>query len=228
MANNVYDREKVLEIIVEYFFKEYRDGDLSVPFGKLYAQIVQYASVSHQNIRMPAVSQARKIIISELKEHGLFKDTDKLTSETVCRLTELYYDDENVEEAFQHEYQVFIYSDNPIIFTIRLPHAELLNHLAEGISTEKNKSLMWGRIKLIYDMCKKIKRKNPKLILAVIPEFNRMVYLNQNGKIRSDIHDLNPICDTLCIFVRNTADGRALIEKMKNPPQSLNDLTEEL
>ena len=49
-----------------------------------------------------------------------------------------------------------------------------------------------------------------------------MVYLNGSGKIKSRMNELDPLCDTLCMFVKNTLEGQALVERMSQmPPHSL-------
>ena len=103
---------------------------------------------------------------------------------------------------------------NPIVCTIKLPPVEILDILAEGYGIERNKSITWGRINMIQRICRKIKQENPELILAVIPEFNRMMYLNQNGRIDSEVRDCDIICDTLCMFVRNTKEGRKFVKEL--------------
>lgn len=214
MPNHKYDHDKIIEMIAEYFFTKYQNGDLSISFKKLYSDIVQYAHSAHKKVKMPAFSQARKILIAELKAENLLENGENITTEIAHRITKLFYDDSNMDELLHHEYDITLYRENPIVCTIKLPSVEILDILAEGYGIERNKSITWGRINMIQRICRKIKQKNPELILAVIPEFNRMMYLNRNGLIDSKIKDCDIICDTLCMFVRNTEEGRKFVKEL--------------
>lgn len=214
MSNIKYNAEKILSIIVEYFHKAEKDNYLSRPFEEVYSEIVQYASKFHKGVRMPSFSQTRKLIISELKELGQFNEGDRLSSTVAYKLCNFYYDDENIENVLLNEYAVSLYCDSPVICTIKLPPVEVLDMLAESISDKKKKSHTWGRINIIYHLCNRIKKKNSDLIYAVIPQFNRMVYINSKGKIYKEVSDINPICDTLCMFVKNTTEGRDFVKKI--------------
>lgn len=68
---------------------------------------------------------------------------------------------------------------------------------------------------LIRRLCRSIKKTNPELILAVVPESNRVIHLNADGKIDREMASLNPICDTLCMFVKDGEEGRKLINEFK-------------
>lgn len=212
MANQIYNKEKVLEIIAEFFHQDNAEEYLSLPFETVYSDIVKFAAKKHRRVQMPKFAQARKLIISELSDWGLFQDGERLSTQTAYRLKKRYYDD--------YAYDVTIYADDPIICTIKLPPAEILDMLAVGISDAKNKSHLWGRINVIRNLCSRIKKRNPDLILAVVPEFNRMIYLNENGNISSGMEELNPICDTLLMFVKNTPEGRELVKQMEYQPPS--------
>jgi hypothetical protein len=104
----------------------------------------------------------------------------------------------------------------PIVCTIQLPPVEILDALANGISKSNKTSRIWGRFTLIDWLCQRIKKRDPKTILAVVPQLSRAVCIKENGKIRNDISDLSPICDVLCMFVKDTPEGRALVQKMKD------------
>ena len=80
---------------------------------------------------------------------------------------------------------------------------------------------MWGKIDSIRKLCDRVKKRDPENILAVIPESNRMVYLNETGKINNKMKELDPICDTLLMFVKNTPAGRELVNSMSLTPLSI-------
>lgn len=44
-----------------------------------------------------------------------------------------------------------------------------------------------------------------------------MIHLNSDGKIDKYINDINPLCDTLCMFVKNTPEGKNFINEIKIP-----------
>lgn len=51
MPNIKYDKEKVIEIILEYFFLQ-DEKCTSMPFEKLYTEIVKYASLNYKKVKM--------------------------------------------------------------------------------------------------------------------------------------------------------------------------------
>lgn len=223
MSNNIYDKEKVLRIIAEFFFQKNINEFLSLPFENVYSEIVNFAAKKYAKVKMPRFAQARKIIIAELSNWNLFQKGERLSTQTAYRLKSCYYDDEVIEETLQNAYNISLYADDPLICIIKLPPVEVLDMLAVGIGEEKDKSHIWGQINVLKKLCSRIKKRNPDLILAVVPEFNRMVYLNENGKISPKMKDLSPICDTLCMFVKNTPEGHELVRKMEHSPHSLTD-----
>ena len=218
MPNQKYDREKVLEVIAEYFSQEWREEDSHISFRELYNKIIEYTNTTHKKIKMPAFSQARKIIISALTDEDLFRDGERLSSKTAYQLKNCYYTEDiaDVITGFlSRTYETEIYKENPITCIIKLPPVKVLDMLAVGYSSQKNKPRMWGRINVIYRLCQRIKKENPELILAVIPEFSRMIYLDKNGYIHNQTNQFNTLCDTLCMFVRNTDEGRKFVRKME-------------
>lgn len=237
MSNVIYDQNNVLNIVLEYLYTKNKDEIFSLSFEKLYSEIINYASVKHKKIKMPAISQMRKIIIAELKSSKnddgdeleiLYTKGDRLTSRVVYRLTERYYDVKKIEEILMYEYKTSLFCETPIICTIKLPPVEILDTLAKCYSKKNKKSISWGRINYIGQLCKKIKAKEPSLIIAVIPESNRMIYLNKKGNISKQTADFNVMCDTLCVFIKNSSEGRAFVDKINNtPPHYLNKIMKE-
>ena len=216
MSNQKYDRVEVLTVMEEFFCNTDIESIASHRFDYVYEDILEYAHNMHKNIKMPAYSQMRKIVISFLKECGLIKDTERLTARKAYEITKCFYDADNIDEVLLNEYKVSVCAVKPIICTIKLPPIEILDRLAKGFSNEKNGLPIWKRIDIIYQLCQQIKQKNEQLILAVIPEFNRMVYLNEKDKKDSINSDFDVLCDTVCMFVKNTPDGRAFVESMKH------------
>lgn len=218
-----YDKDAVLLVIAEYFFKNKENHDLlNQSLEQVYSDIIKYASESviHQKIKFPKYSQMRKILISELSKNGEYSDNERLTTAVAYRITNIYeyYESDTIEDIIcYNNYKVTHYDDSVIICTLKLPPTEVLTAFAEIISNKRKKSVSCGRINLMSHLCQKIKQKNPDVILAVIPQYNHMIYLNRNGKISKHIDDINPLCDTLCMFVKNTTEGRKFIEEHKFP-----------
>lgn len=217
-----YDKETILLVFAEYFFTHNENDFLSLSLERVYSDIISYASESaiHQKVKFPKYSQMRKILISELTENGEYSQGERLTTAVAYRITKNYtcYDSDDIESLLYHNrYNVSMYSGSVIICTIKLPSEEVLDILAESIGEAKNESVTWSRVNIIQRLCKNMKNKNPKVILAVIPQYNRMVYLNSNGKISKQTDKFNPICDSVCMFVKNTPEGRKFIEEHKFP-----------
>ena len=222
MSHILYDKEKVLEIIAEYLTTIQPDEASLLPAAAFYDDIVKYAEKKHKRTAMPKFLQARKLMIAELEEAELYCSSERFTSEVIFRMQELYYDEEDLENRLRFEYDISCYSGEVIICTVPLQTLEQMKLITGGISAEKEKSELWGKINTFQRICTRIKKSDPDNILAVIPEFNSMVYLNGSGKIKSGMDELDPLCDTLCMFVKNTPEGQALVERMSQmPPHSL-------
>lgn len=214
MSNVKCDREKVLSIAVKYIISGATEEDFLLPVEKLYERIVCFAKNNYPDEWMPKFSQARKIILAELAASGLYEQGERFDTSVFYRLKDLYYDDELIEEVVRYEYEVSCYADAMIVCTIKLPPTEIMDGIISGISKKKSRSEMWGKIDSIRKICDRIKKRDPDTILAVIPESNRMVYLNENGKINNKMKELDPICDTLLMFVKDTPAGRKLVESL--------------
>lgn len=226
MSNQKYNKDDVLMTVAEYFTQEICEKDLYIPIEMMYDDIVQYALKTYKDVEMPKFSQARKLIISELTEYGLYSAGERFTSSVAYRLKQIYYGDNIIEEALSHEYEISCYTGDIIICTIKLPPTEIMQMLTKGISDKKGKSNIWGKINTISKICTILKKRDPDNILTVIPEFNRMVYLDNRGYINRKVKELDPICTTLCMFVKNNLKGQKLVESMRNLPHSLTESNE--
>lgn len=211
-----YSKSAVMSIIAEYVIKEMTKNDLSICVETLYEDIVHYASVHHPNVPMPKSSQARKMIISVLTEERNFQSGERLTAEAIFRLKDIYYDDTDIESVLQKEYEMHCYASDIIICTIKLPPDDIIKKLMLTISENKKKSELWGKISTIQEICSRIKDLNSDNILAVIPECNRMIYLNEKGEENNKVKDLEPVCKSLCMFVKNTPTGQAIVDSLKS------------
>ena len=210
-----YTHDDVMLVIAEFVLRERSEKDLSIPVELLYEDIKGFASLKHPDVQMPKFSMARKMIIAELTESALFQTGERLTADVLYRLKKVYYDDAVIENVLQKEYDVSCYAGDIIVCTLELPPDDIIKKLMQGISENKGKSALWGKINTIQKICTIIKERDPDNILAVIPETNRMVYINDKGQINSAVKDLEPICSTLCMFVKKTPEGQAIIESFK-------------
>ena len=60
----------------------------------------------------------------------------------------------------------------------------------------------------------KDQKKDATLILAIIPECNPMVFM-KNGSIHIQDENMDPICNSLCVFIKNTPEGRKLAKRLR-------------
>lgn len=209
-------------VIANYVIDNMSEKDFNVPFAWIYEEIVQYAGHKFEDVKMPKFTWARKMIISELTDHGCFHEGEELTSEVLYRLKQLYYDDDLITDVIKNEYEVTRYNGNIIVCILKLPPEKILTKFIASVGVNRKKPIHDCKIETIKQICTRIKKRDPNNILAVIPEFNSMVYLNGSGKIKSGMDELDPLCDTLCMFVKNTPEGQALVERMSQmPPHSL-------
>ena len=220
--NQKYDTQKVIEVMAEYMAKTELE---KIPMEELYEKIVSYAKKEHSKVKMPKFAQARKIIIKELTEQQLYDKDSQLTSETAYKLKDiyLYYDETKIEDVLHHEYEITTYGDSIIVCTFNLPPQETIEALTVGIGKENKKTTQWAFINTIGKICNKIKKQDTDNILAVIPECNRMNYINSNGCINHDLDELPPSCNSLCAFIKDSPQGHELLKKM-NLPHFLTDI----
>ena len=203
-----YTHDDVMLVIAEFVIREMSEKDLQIPVELLYEDIKGFASLKHPDVQMPKFSMARKMIIAELTESALFQAGERLTADVLYRLKKVYYDDAVIENVLQKEYNVSCYAGDIIVCTLELPPDDIIKKLMQGISENKGKSALWGKINTIQKICTIIKERDPDNI--------RMVYINDKGQINSAVKDLEPICSTLCMFVKKTPEGQAIIGSFKH------------
>ncbi|MGN0612452.1 MAG: hypothetical protein ACI4JB_00990 [Porcipelethomonas sp.] len=215
-----YDKESILAVIAEYFYTHNDEELSSFSLNTIYEDIQYYASQSltYNKVAFPKYAQMRKILIAELSNNGLYEKGERLTTNVASRIIKLYdyyTDEEYIEKNISENFTFEFFSDPVISCIAKLPPVEAIDILASGLSNAENKSVSWGRINIIHHLCQKIKQKSPEIILAVIPQYNRMMYLKSNGKISDHVDNINPLPDTLCLFVKDTPEGRKFIEEQK-------------
>lgn len=198
-----------------------RKEDLSVfTMDAIYDDIQHDASQSilYRNVAFPKYSRMRKMLIDHLSAYGLYQEKERLTAAVASRIIETYEIDaekEDMDVLLSNHYTLTTYGGPVITCIAKLPAVEALDTLARIESKEKQKSLTWSRINMLRKLCQKIKKRNADVILAVIPQYNRAIYLNQNGRIDKHINNINPLCDTLLFFVKDTPEGRAFVKEQK-------------
>ena len=209
-----YDWDDIMALIAVFVIEEMTVQELKFPIELIYDEISHYASINYPEVSMPKFSQARKMIINKLKENDSFASGEQLTTKVLNRFKNIYYNSDDIEMVIQKEYDVYYYTDDIVIATLELPPDDIIKKLMHSISENKGKSEMWGKINTIQWICSRIKNRDPDNILAVIPETNRMIYLNEKGQINRKSVELEPICHSLCMFVKDTPEGHALIKKL--------------
>ena len=218
-----YEEDAVLEAMAVYFYEHVviRKEDLSVfTMDAIYDDIQHDASQSilYRNVAFPKYSQMRKMLIDHLSAYGLYQEKERMTAAVASRIIETYEIDaekEDMDVLLSSHYTLTTYGGPVITCIAKLPAVEALDTLARIESKEKQKSLTWSRINMLRKLCQKIKKRNADVILAVIPQYNKAIYLNQNGRIDKHINNINPLCDTLLFFVKDTPEGRAFVKEQK-------------
>lgn len=205
-----YNKEKVIEEILTYFFEHECDEPpiTEQPFAKLYETIVKKSK-----IKMPKFSTARTIMKNELIEYELLSNKDRITSETVCRLTSVYQYIEDFEYIINQSRGRIIQCD-VVTCILPLPSDEYLSQIISGIQKNGKKI---SRYTLINSLCQIIKTNNSKVVIAAIPESNPIIIMNNKKNI-----DFSPVtfCSSICLYVKNTPEGQEFIKKLKKTPPS--------
>ena len=79
---------------------------------------------------------------------------------------------------------------------------------------------------MITRLCWKIKLQNPDIILAVIPETNRLLYLTDEVVINRQMKSINPLYGSLCMFIKNTPEGQKIKNEIHEGTHILSELIE--
>lgn len=203
-----YNKEKVIEEILTYFFEHELDEPpiTEQPFAKLYETIVK-----ESKIKMPKFSTARTIIRDELIEYKLLSNKDRITSETVCRLTSVYRYMEDFEYMINQNPGRIVQCD-VITCILPLPSDEYLSQVISGIQKNGKK---FSRYTLINTLCRIIKTNNRKVVIAAIPESNPVITMKNRQN-----SGFSPVtfCSAICLYVKNTSEGQEFIKKLKKSP----------
>lgn len=206
--------EKICEVTAEYFLTHKKEAFFSLSTQEIYEEVKKYASdaVNYATLKFPGFLQVRKIWISFLSKNHQYTPGERLTVAVLYRLTCIYeyYDYGIIKDILEYNhYHVQMHNGDPIICVIPLLPEKILDIYAKNIiHGNKEAMIRWN---FIRNLCKEIKKINPSLILAVIPQVNRMSFMCKTGKINCQIHNLPPIYDSLCIFIKNTPEGQNLI-----------------
>lgn len=108
--------------------------------------------------------------------------------------------------------------DDPVITCkVELPLKEALDALAGNMWSTKKKVTSWNRFNMISRLYGFIKRKNADVILAIIPQYNKLYYLDSDGKINRNRKITDSVYDTPLIFIKDTPEGRIFLKKQIIP-----------
>lgn len=224
MPNQKYNSDEFIQFIINYF-KDIPPKNKKKPFRKLYQEEILHSG-EKIGIRLPCFSQARNILLSELKRYDLIDDNVELTTEVAMLIQEAEDDLFCAIREAGTSNKIEIYSDDPIICTLKPPDTESLQSIAEGYADENEKTESWGRHNLINKLCKQIKLQNPDIILAVIPETNRLLYLTDEVVINRQMKSINPLYGSLCMFIKNTPEGQIIKNEIHEGTHILSELIE--
>ena len=199
---------------LQNIFHTQRGSVFSLSTQEVYEEVKKYASdaVNYATLKFPGFLQVRKIWISFLSENHQYTPGERLTVAVLYRLIYIYkyYDYGIIKDILEYNhYHVQMHDGDPIICVIPLLPEKISDIYAKNIiHGNKEAMIRWN---FIRNLCEEIKKINPSLILAVIPQVNQMSFMCKTGKINCQIHDLPPIYDSLCIFIKNTPEGQNLI-----------------
>ena len=224
MSNQKYNSDEFIQFLINYF-KEIPPEKKKKSFRKLYQEEILHSG-EKKGIRLPCFSQARNILLSELKRYALIGDNVELTTEIAMQIQEAEDDLFCVIREAGISYKIKAYSDDPIICTLNAPDTESLQSFADGYANENEKTELWGRHNLINKLCKQIKLQNPDIILAVIPETNRLLYLTDEVVINRQMKSINPLYGSLCMFIKNTPEGQEIKNEIQEGAHMLSELIE--
>ena len=100
---------------------------------------------------------------------------------------------------------------------VELPLKEALDALAGNMLSTKKKITSWDRFNMISRLYGFIKRKNADVILAIIPQYNKLYYLDSGGKINRNRKITDSVYDTPLIFIKDTPEGRNFLKEQIIP-----------
>ena len=118
---------------------------------------------------------------------------------------------------FSEQCIISIYDDPVITCKVEIPLKEALDALADSMPNMKKKVTSWSRFNIISRLYRFIKRKNADVILAIIPQYNKLYYLNSDGKINRNRKITNSVYDTSLIFIKGTPEGRKFLKEQIIP-----------
>lgn len=217
-----FNKKLILSIIANYFY-DHRNENLSVySLETVYADIIAKASESlrYKNVAFPGYEHIRKILIDTLSKNKLFQKEERMTTTAASRIVQLYNhfsDADEIEIIISEQYTISIY-DNPVITCkVKLPLKEALDALAGNMLNTKKKITSWDRFNMISRLYRFIKRKNADVILAIIPQYNKLYYLDSDGKINRNRKITDSVYDTPLIFIKDTPEGRNFLKEQIIP-----------
>lgn len=91
-----------------------------------------------------------------------------------------------------------------------MPSSDLLDDIAEGIQQQTGNTMT--RQLLINKICRTLKKKHKKIIVAAISDSNPIA---MHKLSEPDISPKN-LVSSICLYVINNEEGRAFIQSLKN------------
>ena len=112
----LYNPDTLLDNLAEYFFTNDKEKLFITPFSIVYSDFVS----KNSDLKLPKFSQARRIVIDELKKADLMNSKENLTTEGAYRRIQLYDYCDDLE--FQRKkYPGTLFSEQVIPCVIPLP-----------------------------------------------------------------------------------------------------------
>lgn len=204
-SQSLYNPDTLLDNLAEYFFTNDKEKLLITPFSIVYSDFVS----KNSDLKLPKFSQARRIVIDELKKADLMNSKENLTTEVAYRLIQLYDYCDDLEFQLK-KYPGTLFSEQVIPCVIPLPSSDLFDDIAEGIQQQTGNTMT--RQLLINKICRTLKKKHKKIIVAAISDSNPIA---MHKLSEPDISPKN-LTSSICLYVINNEEGRAFIQSLKN------------
>lgn len=204
-SKSLYNPDTLLDNLSDYFFTHDKEKLFITPLRVIYSD---FAS-KNPELNLPKFSQARRIIIDELKKYNLINSKENLTTEVAYRLIQTYnyYD----ELEFQlKKYPGILFDKKIIPCVIPLPSNDVLDDIVKGIQKQTGKKT--SRQLLINRICRTLKKKHKNIIIAAISDSNPIAMYKLS---ESDISPQN-LTSSICLYVLDNEEGREFIQSLKD------------
>ncbi len=190
-----YNHDEVLDCTAAYLSSQNRELLYILPFHEVYENIVE----ANPDVKFPKFSQYRNYILEDLTKNGLFPKGRMLTTEAAYRLLELYDIRTGDLECILRSNPPKIIDEDVIPCILSIPNSQIAYMITRMLAKKNNKSLTTQSRLLLSRICRIIKSEHKDVVIAAIPE---PLSITEDRKC------------SICIYVRNTEQGREFIRSI--------------